>query len=257
MASLGNILTINSLIMGSVLSARDLFLYPVKLGSSAGCGSLQKKVDQLKEKMGVDIPITVAVNDSFPWAAHGCSVYGRAGITVPSTGVLYSPDTQIAILTHEISHIKHNDGAWMLVAALVTFAVSTVFLWYTLPAALVTYVEWIAMIPTLAAFFIRSVRQEKAADREACKYLTTSQKKAFCDFFDRLLKAKIKYRNEKGLSGFSRAWRHLTIDKNGESLLGRLTHPTMTSRIQFFRSQMNVHAGRQPNAAETHLGMAV
>jgi len=239
--------------MGAVLSARDLLLYPVILGSSAGCGSLKKKVDQLKEKMGIDIPITVSANDSFPWAAHGCAVYGRAGITVPTREVGHftseSDDIRTAILAHEISHIKHNDGAWGLAIILVTFAAFSVIFWYTFPVVLLPYVDLFACIPAMTAFFIRSVRQEKAADKEACKYLTSSQKKAFCDFFDRLLKAQIKYRNEKGISNFSRAWRRLTIDENGESLMGRLTHPTLASRIQFFHNQMHKRADRQRQAA--------
>jgi len=79
----GNLL-LHSIGLSLFYLGEDFFLMSVRFGDDEGCESLPKKVDNLKEKMGVNIPVKVVENSWMPWAAHGSVVYGKGGITVPS-----------------------------------------------------------------------------------------------------------------------------------------------------------------------------
>ncbi len=192
--------------------------------------------------MGVDIPIKVAEHPAIPWAAHGGVCFGAGGITVPSTelkeNLRENDDVQTAILAHEISHIKHNDGPWILVITLVTLAVATVFAWWACPEAWFFIAEQLIVIPVLAALFIRSRIQERAADVEACKHITNAQKQAISDWFEKHRQNRLDDRNDPNLSPVWKLIKKCLINSDGDSLLGRLTHPSLKSRAQYFRSQI-------------------
>lgn len=221
---------------------RDWFLLPVKVGDNEGCEGLQEKVDALKKKMHVDIPIKVREHPAIPWAAHGGCCYGAAGITVPSSEISEETrekdDLQIGILAHEISHIKHNDGPWTLVIVVVALAASIVFVWAVCAPAWISIAEGFAIIPTFAALSIRSRMQERAADVEANKYLTNSQRQAISDFFENHRLDNLALRNQEDASLITRVWSKIYYNSEGESLLGRLTHPTLKSRTEYFRAQI-------------------
>nr|NGX27753.1 Protease HtpX [Chlamydiota bacterium] len=218
-----------SLAFSAFSFGRDWALLPVKMGDEKGCENLQKKVDDLREKMHVDIPIKVAEYSACPWAAHGGICFGAGGITVPSTEIKElireNDDTQIALLAHEISHIKHNDGPWMLVITLVTLAVATVFAWWACPEAWFFIAEQLIMIPVLPAFFIRSRIQERAADVEACKHITNAQKQAISDFFEKIRQNRLDDRSDPNLSPLKKLWKRFWINSDGDFLLEGLMHP--------------------------------
>lgn len=237
-----NTLAPNLGILSAIPILRDWFLVPVRVGDDDGCEGLQKKVDDLKRKMDVNIPIKVAEYPLMPWAAHGTACFGAAGITVPSKEIdpekREEDDLQIAILAHEISHIKHNDGAWIFAVTVVSVVASYVLAWLICPPAWIFVAEQVVAIPLLAAMSARSRRQEHAADVEACKYLTDRQKEKIGDWFENIRHARILYRNAPNLSTISTLWRKFWINSEGEHLIGRLTHPTQKSRVQYFRSQI-------------------
>jgi len=187
--------------------------------------------------MGVEVPIHVFENDYRPWHAHGCSLYGKAAITVPSLyfGERVNNDQHTAILAHEVAHIKHNDAAWfglLVVTSVVAFSI--------LGSVLTPFVPFIVKNILingciLYVMHFRSVSQENRADDEALQFLNTKQKRAFIRFLEGVRDKNIALRNSintetwygKILNGLIR----LQINSKGENLQARITHPTLESRI--------------------------
>jgi Zn-dependent protease with chaperone function len=219
--------------------ARDYFLVPVKTGVDEGCENLQEKVDTLRKKMDVPIPIKVVKHSAFPWHAHGALIYGSGGITVPRLFFFQaSEDAQIAILAHEIAHIKHNDGPMLLVTLIIIEVVFNIFLWSVLPAVLLPYLGLIMYIPFFTGIFLRSVYQERLADLEACKYTTNTQKRAMIEVFENLRQKNLEWRNDPAITGIWKSLRRLRVDEKGDSLFARITHPPLTERICYITEQI-------------------
>lgn len=222
-------------VFGSIFLFRDVFL-----GFTWNCkeSPLQKKVDLLAKQMEVDVPIRTLEKDSWAWYAHGCSLYGKAAITVPSLqfGTKFKDSEVTAVLAHEIAHIKHNDAFWFgLLVTVTVVAFSIISSWILAPLLPFVVNSLILNGCVLWVIHLRSVSQENQADDEALQYLNNQQKRAFIHFFEKVRKQNLMLRNSintgtwygKILNGFVR----LIINSNGEDLRARFTHPTLESRI--------------------------
>lgn len=223
--------------------ARDWALLPVKVGDDEDCEDLQARVDSVKKRMGVDIPITITEHPGMPWAAHGGTWYGAAGITVP-TRELYEMEKrpgilQNAFITHEIGHITNNDGAKLHIIVCITFVALKVIFSAMLPVGWLVTKELLATAGFFTAALVRSRFQERAADITACRFMTRGEKLALSGEFERIRESNIESRNSligPDQSIFSKI-RGRFITPSGESIFGLLTHPSLTSRAEYFKEE--------------------
>lgn len=236
--------------LGMIHTFRHYFLFPAKWGKEEGCAKLQEKVDALREKMKVSIPIKVAVNPWMSWSAHGAAIYGKGAITVPPSEIdpneKLSDDVQTALLAHEIAHIKYNDGPWPFLITIVVFTVSSFFLWHVLPIEIAHYGFLFSLIPSISEMFRQMVLQERQADTKACKALSIDQKKAFLNWLERQWIEMRNYRNDPRVYTITSIWRKTWYDPGGNFVLKRLSHPTWKERIYLVRSQIKAEERVEP-----------
>lgn len=241
-SSLNMILGNSLALSGAVFALRDFALLPIQFGNAKGCYFLQAKVDQLRKKIGIPFPIYVTCNDFLSWAAHGSAFSRRGGITVPLSETMpktkQSDDTQIALLAHEISHITQNDGPWLLCVITISFVAFSVFFGNVLPGVMPLYSCSLALIPTLIFLFEQIIEQEREADLEACRWITRDQKEALVNWLKKQKVERQKFRNDPSVSLLKSLWRKIWYDRGGNTLLEKMTHPTLRERIRYIHKQI-------------------
>ncbi|NGX48381.1 MAG: Protease HtpX [Chlamydiae bacterium] len=193
---------------------------------------IQKKVNELKKKMNVSIPVTVMTGTE--WAASNSPAPGeQAEIYFPALPMEEIPttsDCETAILAHELAHLKFDHSSKQYLYSLLkkimpiifSLVASTLIIDHFFPTEFAN-LKFFAKANAIALFFIVVFKDkqhhrvnEVEADTEALKYLNRKEKLARMED----LKAhQLKARQQQN-------W----LDEKIGKFFG--THPSDKSRIE-------------------------
>lgn len=126
------------------------------------------------------------------------------------------------IWAHELIHSKFNDAVWMrVVPIIISIAVTAL----GLPFIQVDLLAICSLVAGVVSFVAYSRFAEWRADREACKYLTESEKHAYVKWMKNVRNDRIQQRNEGGF------FQRLSINADGDYRFN-LFAPSLSSRIK-------------------------
>lgn len=215
----------------------------VFFGSLWDCkpSSLQQKVDDLANKMGVKTPVKALEDNDQSWRAHGNALFGQAAITVPHLGTnqLFSDDLSTAILAREIAHIKNNDSFRSLLVLTMSVVLPILFPPFSC-SGIASKLLW-ATIKFAGVFGLQHFHTqylENQADEEVLKILTDNQKKALADWYEQTLIENVQWRSEKEISPIKKRFRRACVNTNGNYFDANLIHTSLTSRVKRIRDSI-------------------
>lgn len=142
---------------------------------------------------------------------------------------LIKPHSLSGIVAHELIHIKHKDWLWVKIIPMIA---SIAVLVLGLSSLHLLAVHVLSFVAGTVSFVAYSRFSEWRADKEACAYLSDSDKRANVDWMKEVRQDRIEYRNQKGYLGF---FERLIMDANGDYRVN-LTSPSLSSRIHLIES---------------------
>ncbi len=181
--------------------------------------------------MRPNITILHAPSSQCPIQAVGGSLScSNAAIYVgPESSLTKNNQRRQFILTHELSHIKHNDVLKIGLVSTLAYVVTAVAASFFLPVAGTVGVAFSVFLITLSTM---SRHCEKRADLEAQRYCQLMETRQFCQALQELQNAYQQYRNNTMLPFTTRMWNKIRFDSKGNDRLDIL-HPSLSQRISY------------------------
>ena len=168
--------------------------------------------------MGMKTPLVVIDKPKRAWDSFG------PNIAVDLKG---PAETRPYFLARVIVHIQHSDTFWIFITTLVASVAAIVLaVPYTgfFVADLIGYA--VAIITSIA--YTRFTRER--ADRIACQYTTPEERKSVFQYYLTKQKEAITWRNDPNAYLFSKIFRRICFDDNGEFWLS-ISEPSLAGRI--------------------------
>lgn len=237
----------------------SLLLYPIipllhvhllrdaKLLSNSDRKNLENKIANLSQTYGIGAKIKVIESPGWPSVAQALDTTffpGKAAIVVdPFTIMSCSEGEKEFLIGREIAHFKHYDTLGMSVVSGCLGIAATRILKIMVPALSVfspllnsSPAAFLGSLVGLVAISFFSRECERRADLLGFKLCSDENKNAGAEFYSKMQKNAILYRNEKGLSYWTHLWRKIMISEEGNFRLDFM-RPSFSTRIKRLKAE--------------------